>query len=206
MCPKINIRLEEPRDWERVEHITREAFWNVYHPGCTEHYVLHRFRSLGDFIPELSYVLEVDGEIIGHIMYAKAQLTRDNGQPLGAVVFGPVSILPPYQGLGYGSKLIAYTMEQAKKRGFGALIITGNPLYYQRFGFVEAKNLGIFHEGFPQDEPMPYFMAKELQPGYLYGVTATYKDPKGYEVTEGEVEAFDQKFPPKEKKVLPGQL
>ena len=66
---RYTIRTEQPRDFKAVENLTREALWNVYRPGCTEHYVLHCYRSEPDFVPELSLVLEVDGEIIGHVMY-----------------------------------------------------------------------------------------------------------------------------------------
>ena len=59
----MNIRLEQPKDYREVENLTREAFWNVYHPGCTEHYVLNQYRTNQDFIPELDFVMEEgDGE------------------------------------------------------------------------------------------------------------------------------------------------
>jgi len=71
----MNIRLEEPKDYREVEELTREAFWNVYRPGCTEHYVLNQYRTNPDFIPELDFVMEEDNKIIGHIMFSKASLT-----------------------------------------------------------------------------------------------------------------------------------
>ncbi len=79
----MNIRLEQPNDWREVENLTREAFWNVYRPGCTEHYVLKQYRNNPDFIPELDFVMEEpgtqasrlpNGRIIGHIMFSKKTL------------------------------------------------------------------------------------------------------------------------------------
>nr|MDD6336651.1 acetyltransferase [bacterium] len=66
MKPYI-IRKETPADYRTVENLTREAFWNVYRPGCLEHYVLHLFRDRDDFVPELDFVMEVEGNIIGHV-------------------------------------------------------------------------------------------------------------------------------------------
>ena len=74
-----SIRVEEERDYSTVESLVRESFWNVYRPGCTEHYVLHHLRSNPDFIPELAFVMEVDGKIIGQNVFVKAQITRDDG-------------------------------------------------------------------------------------------------------------------------------
>ena len=75
MNSNFTIRVEEPRDFKTVENLTRDSFWNVYRPGCTEHFVLHCYRNNPDFIRELSLVMEKDGKIIGHIMFSKAELT-----------------------------------------------------------------------------------------------------------------------------------
>lgn len=200
------IRRETPAEYTEVENLTREAFWNVYRPGCVEHLLLHRYRQLPEFVPELSLVLEVDGRIAGHIMYSHAELRRDDGTALPVLVFGPVSVLPEYQRLGHGAALIRHTLAAAAESGFGAVVITGSPDYYRRFGFVEAKTLGIHYDGVPRDEPVPYLLARELQDGYLSGFSGVYRDPPGYAVDDAEVEAFDARFPPKEKLRLPGQL
>lgn len=200
------IRTETPADYRAVEQLTREAFWNVYRPGCMEHYVLHRFRSLPDFVPELSLVAELDGRLAAHIMYSRAQITCDDGRVLPILVFGPVSVAPEFQRRGIGSRLIRESLDRAKALGCGAVAITGSPDYYGRFGFVPGQSLGVFYDGFPRTEPTPFFLVKELQPGWLDGVTGTYADPPGYLVSDEEVDAFDAGFPPKEKKKLPGQL
>lgn len=202
----IIIRLENKEEWKQVENLTREAFWNKYHPGCSEHYILHKFRKCSDFVKELDYVVEKDGEVIAHIMYCNSKIQCDNGDFVSVMTFGPVSVLPKYQGKGYGSKLIKFTMGKAKKLGCGALAITGDPKYYRKFGFVSGHSMNIYYDPFPRNEEIPFFMVKELQSGYLSGVIGTFKDPEGYIVENAEVEKFDTNFPIKEKKILPGQL
>lgn len=201
-----NIRIEKNEDFRITENLTREAFWNVYQPGCSEHYVLHRFRNLPQYIPELSLVMELEGEIIAHIMYSKAEIQCDNGKIIPIVVFGPVSVLPEYQGKGYGKELIDYSMIRAKEMGFGAIAITGNPAYYRKFGFVSGSSINVYYENLPRNEEAPFFMIKELIPGYLTGISGTYINQEGYFTDNMEVDNFDKSFPHKEKKVLPGQL
>ena len=75
------IRREEKEDIRVVEELIRDAFWNVYGPGATEHYVAHRLRSHKDFVKELNMVAEVDGKIAGSIMYTEARLTTHQAQP-----------------------------------------------------------------------------------------------------------------------------
>lgn len=202
----MTIRLEEPGDYREVENLTREAFWNKYRPGCFEHYVLHRYWDRSEFVKELDYVVEEDGKIVAHIMYSRAQITADDGSTIPIMIFGPVSVLPEKQGKGYGSKLIRHTLDLAEKLGCGAVAITGDPGYYHRFGFVSGSGLGIYYNGLPRSEEAPFFMVKELKEGFLEGITGVYRDPEGYFVEYDDVEAFDAKFPPKEKKKLSGQL
>ncbi len=200
------IRLETENDWNEVENLTREAFWNKYHPGCLEHYILHRFRNQPDFVKELDYVIEEDGRIVAHIMYCNSEIMCDDGRIISIMTFGPVSVLPEYQGKGYGSKLIRFTMKKAAELGCGAIAITGNPDYYHRFGFASGHSMHIYYSAVPRDNEAPFFMIKELQSGYLTGITGSFQDPDGYVVEDADVDAFDANFPPKEKKRLPGQL
>jgi len=200
------VRLEMKEDWEEVENLTREAFWNKYRPGCSEHYVLHQFRSRPDFVKELDYVIEEDGRIVAHIMYCNSEIMCENGRIIQIMTFGPVSVLPKCQGKGYGSKLIRFTMEKALELGCGAIAITGNPDYYHRFGFVSGYSMHIYYAAVPRDEEAPFFMVKELQSGYLSGITGTFQDPDGYMIEDVDVENFDVNFSPKEKMKLPGQL
>lgn len=200
------IRIETKKDFMITENITREAFWNVYQPGCSEHYVLHKFRELPHFVPELSLVMELDGNIVAHIMYSKAEVVCDNGDVVPIVVFGPLSVEPVHQGKGYGGELIIYSMDKAKDMGFGAIAITGDPAYYKRFGFVSGSSVNVYYAQMPRNEEAAFFMVKELIPGYLRGVIGTYFNPEGYLVDNTDVDIFDESFPPKVKQVLPGQL
>ena len=205
----MNIRLEQPQDYREVENLTREAFWNVYCPGCREHFVLNQYRNDPNFIPELSFVMEEDGKIIGHVMFSKAVIVREDGTEFPAWTFGPISILPDYKRKGYGLKLLQYSIEKAKALGVGCLCMEGNIEFYKHAGFVLASTLNIHYHGEPKESDVPYFLAQELIPGYLNGIEGTYHTPKGYFVCDENPEAFnefDAKFPPKEKKHQEGQI
>ena len=200
------IRRETPADYDAVEHLTREAFWNVYRPGCTEHYVVHVLRNDPAFVPELDLVMERNGQLIGHVMYMRAKITADDGRELPVMTFGPISIHPDFQRRGLGKRLLDESMERARELGAGALCIEGNIAFYGKSGFVVAGTRGIRYHGEPEQEMVPYFLLKELRPGFLDGVTGVYHTPQGYYVDETKAEDFDRNFPPKEKLKLPGQL
>ena len=208
----MNIRLERPEDWRQVEDLTREAFWNVYRPGCTEHYVLNQYRSNPDFIPELDLVMEEDGRIIGHVMFSRAELVLDDGRCVPSWTFGPISIHPDYKRKGYGLKLLQHALNKAREMGVGFVCMEGNIDFYKHAGFGLASRLGIHYHFEPREAEVPYFLAQELTPGWLkaQGITeATYCPPKGYFVADERpdaFEAYEATFPPKEKLRLPGQL
>ena len=199
----ITFRNETPRDHRAIEHMTREAFWNVYRPGCLEHYVLHVLRDDPAFVPELDIVMEKDGEIIGHVMYMRSAIETDDGRTIPIMTFGPICIAPEYKRQGYGKQLLEYSMQRALELGAGALAITGNIGFYGKSGFTVSKNRGI---RYADDPDADYFLIAELIPGFLDGITGFYRDPQGYFVDEQEAEAFDAAFPPKEKLKLPGQI
>jgi putative acetyltransferase len=200
------IRIETPADYAAAENLTREAFWNVYRPGCTEHYVLHCFRGKADFVPELSLLMEVKGMLVGHVMYARAEIHADDGRRIPVMTFGPISIAPACKRQGYGTILLRESMRRAKLLGAGALAIEGDIGFYGKSGFVVASTRGIHYAAEPRDAEVPYFLICALEPGFLDGVTGTYRDPEGYFVDEAEAERFDAQFPPREKRRLPGQL
>lgn len=202
----IIIRRETPADYAAVEYLTREAFWNVYRPGCTEHYVVHVLRRDPDFVPELDLVMERDGALIGHVLYMRSKIVTDGGQEVPMMTFGPISIRPDLQRQGLGKQLLDFSMERARELGAGALCIEGNIDFYGKSGFVVAGTRGIRYHGEPEQEMVPYVLLKELQSGFLDGVTGVYHTPKGYYVDEAAAEEFDRNFPPKEKLKLPGQL
>ena len=205
----MNIRLEKLQDWREVEVLTREAFWNVYRPGCQEHFVLKEYRSNPAFIPELDFVMEEDGRIIGHVMFSKAEIILSDGTPFPAWTFGPISIHPDYKRKGYGLKLLKYALEKAKEAGICLLCMEGNIEFYKNAGFDLASKLKIHYYSEPAESPVPYFLAQELVPGYWSGREGTYCPPKGYFVADEKPEAFaeyEATFPVKEKHLLPCQL
>lgn len=206
------IRLETPADYREVENLTREAFWNVYRPGCTEHYVLNQYRDNPDFIPELDFVMEEDGKIIGHVMFSKAELVLPDGTRKPSWTFGPISIHPDHKRKGYGLRLLQSALERAREKGVGFLCMEGNIDFYKHAGFSLASGFDVHYHDFPKDAEVPFFLARELIPGWLAsnGITdATYCPPKGYFVADENPEAFaayEATFPPKEKLRIPGQL
>lgn len=200
------IRNETPVDYRETENLTREAFWNVYRPGCLEHYVLHTYRDRADFVPALDLVLEQDGRIIGHVMYVHAKIQADDGREIPILTFGPISIAPEYQRKGFGKLLLDDSLEKAKKLGAGAVCMEGNIDFYGKSGFVVASTKGIHYYAEPREGEVPYFLIKELREGFLNGITGVYHTPAGYFVDEKAAEEFDAAFPPKTKRKLPGQL
>ena len=205
----IIIRNETIADHRAVEYLVRESFWNVYRPGCLEHYVLHCLRDDPAFVPELDFVMEKDGELIGQNMFMRAYIHADDGRDIPIMTMGPICIAPAYKRQGYGKTLLDYSIEKAAALGCGALCFEGNILFYGKSGFTFASNFGIRYHGLPEGADASFFLCKELIPGYLDGVTGVYGPPEGYFAAEQNpesFEAFDAQFPKKEKLKLPGQL
>ncbi len=205
----IMIRRETEKDHRAVENLIREAFWNVYRPGCKEHFVIHRLRSDPAFVPELDFVMEKDGLLIGQNMFMRAQIQADDGRSVPIMTMGPICIAPEYKRQGYGKMLLDYSLEQAAAFGCGALCFEGNILFYGKSGFTYASNFGLRYHGLPEGADASFFLCQELIPGYLNGVTGVYAPPEGYFIADREPEAFEQfekQFPPKIKQKLPGQL
>lgn len=205
----IVIRRETEKDYRAVENLVRESFWNVYRPGCQEHYVLHRLRNDLAFVPELDFLMEKDGQLIGQNMFMRACIRADSGASVPIMTMGPICIAPEYKRRGYGKMLLDYSLEQAAALGCGALCFEGDILFYGKSGFTYASDFCIRYHGLPEGADASFFLCKELIPGYLRGVTGEYAPPEGYFAAEQnpeEFEAFDALFPPKEKLKLPGQL
>ena len=200
------IRLERKEEHREVENLIREAFWNVYRPGCMEHYLIHQLRCDPDFVPELDFVMEKDGRLIGQNVFVRAEIRADDGRKIPIMTMGPICICNELKRKGYGKILLDASLEKAKELGCGALCFEGNIDFYGKSGFTYASEFGIRYHGLPEGADASFFLCKELIPGYLSGVTGEYAPPQGYFVDEGEAEAFDQAFPPKVKLKLPGQI
>lgn len=198
----IKIRNEEKTDYEKVEEITRKAFWNLYVPGCGEHYLVHVMRSHKDFIPELDFVIEVDNEIIGNVMYTKTRLVDESGEEKDILTFGPVCIVPEYQRKGYGKKLLEYSFEKAIALGYDVIVIFGNPGNYVSRGFKSCKKHNVCLENGTYPSPM---MVKELKEGVLDGRKYVYYESPVFEIDEKDVVSFDEGLERWEKKYQPSQ-
>ena len=200
------IRFEEPKDYRVVENLIRESFWNVYRPGCSEHYVIHVLRNDPAFVKELDFVMEQDGNLIGQNMFMKTVINADDGSVVPVLTMGPICITPELKRKGYGKALLDYSLEQAKVLGFGAVLFEGNIAFYGKSGFDYASKFGIRYHDLPEGADSSFFLCRELIPGYLQGVTGVYQTPQGYYVDDADVEEFDKSFIPKEKLRLPGQI
>ena len=207
----IIIRLERKEEYQKVENLVRESFWNVYRPGCLEHYVLHQLRNDSAFVSELDFVMFLngngkEGRLIGQNMFMRASIKADDGRNIPIMTMGPICITPELKRKGYGKILLDYSLEKAAELGCGAVCFEGNIDFYGKSGFKYASEFGIRYHGLPEGEDASFFLCKELIEGYLNGITGEYATPESYLVDEQEAEEFDKMFPYKEKKKLPGQL
>ena len=200
------IRLEKKEDYRAVENLVRESFWNVYRPGCSEHYVIHVLRDEPAFVKELDFVMEQDGRLIGQNMFMRTIIEADDGRVIDVLTMGPICITPELKRQGYGKALLDYSLEKAAELGFGAVLFEGNIDFYGKSGFDYAGKFGIRYHDLPEDADSSFFLCKELVTGFLDGITGVYQTPQGYYVSDEEVDEFDRDFPFKEKLKLPGQI
>ena len=202
----FTIRLEKTEDHREVENLVRESFWNVYRPGCSEHYVIHVLRDDPAFIKELDLVMEQDGRLIGQNMFMKTIIEADDGRVIPVLTMGPIGIIPELKRKGYGKALLDYSLEKAAELGYGAVLFEGNIGFYGNSGFTYAREFGIRYHDLPEGADDSFFLCRELIPGYLDGITGIYQTPQGYYVDDSDVEEFDKAFPHKQKLKLPGQI
>ncbi len=203
---EFDIRLERKEDHRAVEDLVRRSFWNVYRPGCREHYVIHVLRDDPSFVKELDLVMEKDGCLIGQNMFMRTIINADDGRNIPVLTMGPICITPELKRKGYGKKLLDYSLEKATEMGFGAVLFEGNIGFYGKSGFDYACRFGIRYHDLPEDADSSFFLCRELIPGYLDCISGVYQTPQGYYVEDRDVELFDRDFPPKDKLRLPGQI
>ena len=192
----LQIRLERPTDYRMSEEMMREAFWNVYEPGCSEHYLLHIMRKAPSFVPELDFVAEADGRIVGQVVFMKACILGDDGRRYEVLSLGPIAVHPSLQRKGVGRALIEHVRNAAQQAGFRAMLLCGDPGYYQRVGFVPAEHFGI------RTAENRYFAALHAYPLYseaLKGVAGRYIEDAIYQVEAAKVLEFDKSFPQRER-------
>lgn len=198
----ITIRNERESDYKTVEDITRKAFYNLYAPGCVEHYLVHTMRDHEDFIKELDFVIEVDGKVIGNVMYTKAKLVDKEGFEKAILTFGPICILPEYQRMGYGKKLLEHSFEKAIELGYDVIVIFGSPTNYVERGFKSCKKFNVCIENGKFPAAM---MVKELVPNVLDGRKWFYFDSPIMAISEKDAEKHDNTLEKMEKKYQKSQ-
>ena len=197
------IRNENEADYREVEKLTREAFWNLYFPGCDEHYLVHKMRSHPDFVKELDFVAVSDGQIIGSILYTKSQVVDETERVLETLTFGPLCVYPGFQRKGVGKALISHTSKLAIEKGYPAIIIYGDPHNYCVNGFKNCKDFNITNK----DGKFPYAMlVLELKEGVFAEHQWKLTESDVYIFNQEEVEEFDKEFEPKEKRTQPSQV
>lgn len=199
---ELKIRTETSADFRASENIVREAFWNLYCPGCNEHLIVHNMREHPDYIPELAFVIERDGEPVGCIFHTRSTVVSEDGNAQPVVTFGPVAILPRYHRQGIGRRLITHSIGEAKAMGFSALVIGGYPYHYRPYGFQGAKKFGI---SMPDGLFYTGLLALPLRENGLKGVSGRIRFSDVFETDPTQLEEFDARFDPKEKLVLPCQ-
>ena len=199
----IIIQRERTDDYFQTENLTREAFWDLYQPGCDEHLIVHNIRSAPEFIPELDFIALFQEKLVGHIMFTKAFVQNDRGEKDELLCLGPVSVLPSFQKRGIGARLIRHALSEARVLGFRGVLLFGDPAYYSRFGFVNAKQYGITTA---DGQNFDAFMALELFEKGLKGINGKYLENPVFHVSPKELEAFEKLFPPKEKHKREGQF
>ncbi len=199
----ISIRLEEEKDYRVVEYLTREAFWNVYRPGCVEHLLVHKIRKVRAFVKELIFVAFENDKLVGNIIYSKAKVIDSKNREFEVLCMGPIAVLPSYHGQGIGSLLINYSIEKARHLGYKAIILFGNHNYYQRFGFINALKYDIQTSS---GENFDEFMALELYDGSLKDISGKFYDDAVFKINKDELEIFEKEFPYKEKRITETQL
>lgn len=207
----VIIRVEKKEDYRKVENLVRESFWNIYRPGCLEHFVLHQLRKDPAFVPELDFVMflkenDKEDQLIGQNVFVNTNIKADDGRDIPIMTMGPICIAPEFQRQGYGKVLLDYSLDKAKQLGCGAICFEGNIAFYEKSGFKYASEYGIRYHGLEEGQDASFFLCIEFIPGYLDGISGEYATPKSYFVNEKEAEEFDQLFPYKEKKTIPGQL
>lgn len=190
----ILIREERPEDYRAVELLTREAFWGFFAPSCDEHYLAHALRTAPAFVPALDLVAEADGQLVGNVMYSLAKVVSETGEARTVLTFGPLSVLPAWQGKGVGAALMRASLRKARDMGYGAVAFFGHPDYYPRFGFRPAAEFGIHPAAGGDSDAL---MAMALRDGGLDGVSGRFQEDPVFQCDPAQVRAFDRLLPPK---------
>lgn len=193
----VVIRKETEQDIYQVNNLIRDAFWNLFEPGCTEHYLAHVIRKSDDYINDFSLLACIDNQVVGVIMYTRSTIVQSN-KMIPVLTFGPLAVDPLWQKQGIGAKLIEHSMALAEAKGEKAIIIYGHPTYYPRFGFIPCSSANIVNE---KGMVIDAFMIRPLGQTNVSSLAGTFYESPVFELVKDQdaVEQFDHGFPPKEK-------
>ena len=206
MQNNIKIRLEKESDYRYVENLVRESFWNVYRPGCIEHFLLHELRKSVNFVKELDFVIELDNKIIGQVAFVKSSIKSKDDEDVTILTLGPICIANEYKRKGYGKTLLDYSINKARELGYGVIFLEGNIDFYSNSGFNYASSYNIKYHGLSEHDDSSFFLCLELKENFLENIKGEYYTPIEYLINEEDALKFDGSFSKKEKLKLPGQL
>ena len=200
---KLNIRTTPKNEFRQTENLTQEAFWNIYKPGCDEHFVLNQLRKSKSYVRGLDLLAMTDNQMVGHIISTKAKVIDSQNTTHTVLCIGPLSVSPEFQKKGIGSKLMEASVKKAKESGFAGMILFGNPDYYHRFGF---KNAAIYRITTKEDQNFEAFMALETEENSLSGVSGRFYEDEAFSVDPAELAEFEKQFPFREKRITETQF
>lgn len=206
MQNNIKICLEKESDYRYVENLVRESFWNVYRPGCIEHFLLHELRKSVNFVKELDFVIELDNKIIGQVAFVKSTIKDKNNKNVTILTLGPICIANEYKRKGYGKTLLDYSINKARELGYCVIFLEGNIDFYSKSGFNYASKYNIKYHGLNDEDDSSFFLCLELKENFLENIKGEYYTPIEYLINEEDALKFDGSFPKKEKLKLSGQL
>ncbi|MBN2670267.1 MAG: N-acetyltransferase [Deltaproteobacteria bacterium] len=199
---KLIIRHETESEHRTVEELTRDAFWNLYFPGCDEHYLVHILRDHPDYLPELSFVAELDGEVVGMIMYTRSWLIDENNCKKEIVSFGPLCVHPAHQRKGIGRALLNHSANILRRKNIAGITILGDPHNYVPYGFKNGIDCNISD----MDGNYPLgLLVLPLAENAFENKAWKCKQSDVFAFKPELVRPFDETFPPKEKKHQPSQ-
>lgn len=196
---KLIIREVHKEEFFTIENVIREAFWNIYKPGCDEHLMEHQLRKSDDYVHELDLIASKDGVIAGNVMCSHGLVKNDDTlkEDRNNILFlGPIGVLPQFQKTGIGSQLMQKVIEKARQLKFKGIVLYGNPNYYHRFGFVNAEQYGLRTY---QNTNLESFMALELTEGSLNGIHGRCYESGAFHVEQNVLTEFEKQFPKKER-------
>jgi len=170
------IRQETEQDFPQIDDFLKTAFQTAHHYDGTEQEYVTKLRGGNTYIPELALVMadEKDGDkLIGHIMLTKIAISGVTTMPKNTfdiLLLADVAVDIDHRNKGLGSDLIREALGRAKKEGYAAVILAGDPRYYERFGFVSAGKFNIKNK---QNIPDENVLVYELVSGILEGIEGT---------------------------------